>query len=44
MHTHDEDAMLRYIEAEPEFIREIVGDRKRYTCLLYTSPSPRDCS
>ena len=31
MHTHDEDAMLRYIEAEPEFIREIVGDRKRYT-------------
>ena len=36
----------KYLKMQSEHIRDRINqfDNKLYLCLLYTSPSPRDCS
>ena len=40
--TPNEDGTLTTVDGDPQMILENVGDRVVRTCLLYTSPSPRD--
>ena len=39
-----QDIMLETVTAEGELFYEDATGNERYGCLLYTSPSPRDCS
>ena len=36
------DANDQHYELAPEFFERILGPHLKYSCLLYTSPSPRD--
>ena len=38
------DEQLEIISTKDFFDRTVPGVIRFYTCLLYTSPSPRDCS
>ena len=42
--TVTNDDLSRLVDTNDEWITARTGIRSRYRCLLYTSPSPRDCS